>query len=68
MGNRLSEELSRRGMTSTRASARRLIRSGGVRVNGGIIIDDIEVPDGAVITLRKSKECTDIHKAPRTRK
>ena len=60
--------LARKGLTSSMAQARRLIRMGGVRVNGGIIDTNIELEGDEEITLRKAKECTDIHKAHRTRK
>ena len=59
----LIQELTRLGLTSTKAHARRLLHIGGVRVDGGIVRDNIEVPEGATITLRKAKGCTDISKA-----
>tara|TARA_R100001530_G_scaffold85589_1_gene59645 strand:+ start:251 stop:454 length:204 start_codon:yes stop_codon:yes gene_type:complete len=59
----LIQELTRRGLTSTTAHARRLLHIGGVRVDGGIVRDNIEVSSDAKITLRKAKGCTDIHKA-----
>ena len=59
---KLSKELSDQGFTPSMAAARRLIHIGGVRVDGNITLDDIELPDGAKISLRKAKGCTDIHK------
>lgn len=55
--------LARKGLTSSMAQARRLIRMGGVRVNGGIIDTNIELEGDEEVTLRKVKECSDIHKA-----
>ena len=65
---KLSQELARQGLTPSMAAARRMIRLGGVRVDGGITMEDIEVPEGAQITLRKAKGRTDIHKTVHDKK
>ena len=54
--------LARKGLTSSMAQARRLIRVGGVRVDGGIVDTNIELEGHEEVTLRKAKGCTDIHK------
>jgi len=65
---KLSQELARQGFTPSMAAARRLIHIGGVRVDGGITLEDIELPEGAKISLRKAKGCTDIHKTVHQKK
>ena len=59
--------LAKRGLTSTMAHARRLIQSGGVRVNGAITDINLELDGTEEITLRKVKHCNNIHKAPHNR-
>ena len=64
---KLVEELARRGLTVSMAQGRRLIHQGGIRVDGKIIRDDIEIEGGEKFTLRKAKGCTDLHKTTQSR-
>ena len=58
----LVTKLTEDGFVPSMAAARRLIHIGGVRVDGGITLENIEVPEGAKITMRKAKGCTSQHK------
>jgi ribosomal protein S4 len=64
---KLVDELAKRGLTVSMAHARKLIHQGGIRVDGKIIRDNIELEGGEKITLRKAKGCTDLHKTTQSR-
>ena len=63
----LVTKLTEDGFVPSMAAARRLIHIGGVRVDGGITLENIEVPEGAKITMRKAKGCTSPHKTTQSR-
>ena len=48
--------LTKKGLVSTMAHARRLIHLGGVRVNGGIVNKNIELSGNEKISLRKVRD------------
>ena len=63
----LVKTLTDKELVPSMAHARRLIQMGGVRVDGAIVDQNIDLLGDEKITLRKAKGCTDIHKTSHNR-